>query len=172
MKKIALLLFLETAVFSQEITEAKLSQIESHTPVPVQPPDPEKSFTYLGMGATGLFLPLVPDIAVGYRDVNKTHVWDRSIGFCALPSFITGYIQNSYLYFPVKSSGFYLGAGLTVGFTTTGVNHALSGSQRMAPYINLPLTVGHQFEDAKKYRFIQFQITPLMTTSISYGMGF
>lgn len=134
-------------------------------------------FTYFGIGGSGLAIPILPEASIGCRKLNSHHVWDVSGGgspfglLYGQVSYLYG--QVSYLYFPQPSSGFYLGAGFTAGVTKNLSNPFFFGTTKsFVPFVNLPISVGHQFANNKKYRFIQFQITPILTTTITYGIGF
>lgn len=148
--------------------------------IPANLPSDKRFFTYFGIGGSGLAIPFLPEASIGCRKLHSHHVWDVSGGgspFGLLYDQVAYlYGQVSYLYFPVPSSGFYLGAGLTVGVTKNlNLLDPFFGSRRYhsaMPYVNLPISVGHQFANNNNYRFIQFQITPLLTTTISYGIGF
>lgn len=164
-------------IFDEQLDTLQ-TQIESEfskthfEPLPI-PVEEIKHFKYFGIGGCGFAIPFMPEAMIGMRKVNSHHAWDINLGGASLltshPIWVF-YGQTSYLYFPQKSSGFYLGAGITAGVCKT--EGIFSGSRKMGPYVNLPITTGHQYANGKNYRFIQFQITPLLTTSISYGFGF
>ncbi|MBS0625395.1 MAG: hypothetical protein JSS32_05035 [Verrucomicrobia bacterium] len=167
MKKIAIFFLLAaTSVFSD--------------PIPMRKPeiDPElietketSAFTYVGVGGSGFVFPIIPDVSFGFRTVGSNHVWDINSGANALPfDFYLIYLQTSYLYFlqPVKSP--YFGIGATVGLSKTDRLFLLNNK---GIHYNIPITVGYQFDNKEdKYRFIQFQVTPLVTTTVTFGLGF
>jgi len=134
---------------------------------------PKKSFTYLNLGVTTTasdrFSLIMPDLSLGVRTLSSHHVFDRVVGVVAHPEVQMLYVQGSYLFFPTPSEGFYFGAGITCGL------YHMKDSCPLPPtfiYANLPITLGYQFPSKKSFQFIQIQVTPLGTGTISYGIGF
>ncbi len=108
---------------------------------------------------------LMPDVSFGKRSLSTQHVFDRNIGLLAHSEIQMLYVQGSYLFFPVPSEKLYLGIGLTGGI-------AFVGRTFFPYYLNVPVTVGYQFPMKGTFHFIQLQGTPLMTATVSYGVGF
>lgn len=113
---------------------------------------------------------VIPDVSFGTRSLFTHHVFDRSIGIAAQPAVQVLYVQGSYLFFPTPSEKFYFGAGLTLGI------YHISDRSFYIPspfiYANLPITLGYQFPSDKNFQFIQLQVTPFGTGTLSYGYGF
>lgn len=185
--KYLITILLSFNLFCQEAPELQVSEIAVAEPISYEPPPIDlsvsmsskpNSFTYLGLGATGLGIPFVPDVSVGNRGLNRHHTWDVNAGVFALPtknlSVAMGYAQISYLYFFNPSAGFYLGTGLTIGSGEIKMKETRDFFSKVTllPYLNLPFTLGYQFESSTRHRFFQFQVTPRLTTTLSYGMGF
>lgn len=111
-----------------------------------------------------------PDLSWGKRGLSSHHVFDRSVGAAGTLLVQLLYVQGSYLYFPTPSKGIYGGIGLTVGFFPV----------LPAPYVNIPITLGYQFPrkggptdtGKERFGFIQLQVTPAFSGTISAGIGF
>ncbi|MCC6127987.1 MAG: hypothetical protein IT584_02170 [Chlamydiae bacterium] len=129
-------------------------------------------FMYAQAGGCGfLYLLAYVEGAVGYRTLNRHHVLDVNLGGSPQKYF---YGQASYLYFPKASSGTYFGIGLTGGRTRLKTDRLfVSGpSYSYKSFLNIPFTIGAQSTFSKYHQFIQFQITPRLTGSLNYGIGF
>lgn len=192
MKKI--LFLIPTILFSLEFVNQDALAVDS---ISYEPPN--KSFIYINPGFTTIIplmiesktttyygVPGLPgkhsktqratakdklsllflDLSLGMRNLSSRHVFDRSIGIVAHSEVQMLYVQGSYLFFPTRSRGLYFGAGITCGlFHETIFTDFL-------PWLNLPLTLGYQFPLKTSYHFIQLQVTPLKSGTVSYGFGF
>jgi len=185
MKKIFSLFLIGAAALSAEPLIESQPILMTEPQIPNIEISEKRSFGYAGVGASGFILPLMPDTYIGRRTLDSHHVWDLCAGLNSAPLPILAYGQTSYLYYLTPSKGPYIGVGLTVGVFNNrvfrnlipipdGSSSNLFSGGRVAPYINLPITVGYQFEKDRKgnHNFIQFQVTPLATTSVSYAWGF
>lgn len=132
---------------------------------PAVPPCESKSFNYVGLGVNTLIhLPIGVDVQLGRRTIfSGHHAWDRQIGLSFVPLGLLPYVQTSYLYYFTPHQGWYAGVGLTGGYVTGGYisDHSL--------YVNLPVTVGYHKENDD---FVQLQVTPLGTLTLTYGIHF
>lgn len=156
MKKIVLILFAASSLYCAENSQQ----------------DDPTQFTYIAIGGDGfgLMFPLLPEVAIGCRRLQSHHVWDWNAGVTITE---VVYAQVSYLYFLKPSKGFYFGAGLTglYRFGDDWVPRPLRSLLRKT-FVNFPVTLGYQFVVDQRYRFVQLQFTPFLTTTFSFGIGF
>jgi hypothetical protein len=112
---------------------------------------------------------IIPDFALGMRTLSSHHVFDRALGFAFDSDVQLLYLQFSYLFFPHPSEKFYFGAGVTCG-----ISHLEDPTPigPFIPFVNIPVTLGYQFPSDKHVQFVQVQVTPFGTGTISYGFGF
>jgi hypothetical protein len=128
---------------------------------------------YVSLGLTGPGYMLVcPDIALGHRRIAMHHALDLNVGVLALPSRPWGqgllYAQASYLYYFRPYREWYLGCGLAAGVHNVQIFESnRKGSTH--PWINMPLTCGYHFHND---HFVQLQVTPWLTATLSYGIPF
>lgn len=176
MKKfIFLFLIASTLVHAEQAEEPVIAP-------PSLPPQPEwnvevkpkTNFSYFSLGTCGFVLPVMPEVAIGCRKLNSHHVWDVQGGVCIIPhTYAWG--QLSYLYYFLPNTGAYstpyMGAGLTAGYTKLGIMNIDAPSSH-GIYWNLPVTMGYQWGDKGKNQFFQVQFTPVVITTLSYGVGF
>lgn len=106
------------------------------------------------------------DIGLGYRAISGRTALDINIGGTILDS-IVPFAQGSFLVYPFKWSGPYLGAGVSIVplFLVEGDLPAL---------LNFPLIAGYHISGESHPVFIQFQYSPFMVPggTLSFGVGF
>lgn len=110
---------------------------------------------------------LSPDIFLGHRTfLSGKHAIDFGGGGGYLQTFGLPYIygQASYLFYPKEYNKVYLGIGLSYLHF-----HKFYSELRYIP--NIPFTYGYQFKN-KRPSFVQIQVTPYLTATIQYGIGF
>ena len=116
------------------------------------------------------------DLGVGHRKIGLHLAWDTVIGCDLNKHSQLIYFQNSCLYYPNRTSGIYSGLGLTLGVSNFNYPLFSTGRSRKSersPYLNIPVTIGYQYEaKSAKNRFVQLQVTPLYTATLSYGFEF
>lgn len=134
----------------------------------------KKAFLYGGIAANGFIVPTNPEVSIGIRKLNSHHVYDVNLSsFILLMNtdrikFPTGIVgQLNYLFYPQVSEGRYFGIGVTGGFSQ--FSHSIF---HQSFYFNIPITIGYQFKEPQKHTFIQVQMTPLVTTTVTYGVEF
>lgn len=146
------------------------------TTPPMQETPPKKRFTYLSTGVllTGpididaLRRSLSPDVFIGHRTfLSSKHAIDFGGGGGYLHAFERPYIycQASYLYYPKKYNKVYLGVGLT------WINIYKIDIRPFMYIPDIPFTYGYQYK-TKRPSFVQIQVTPYLTATIQYGIGF
>lgn len=136
---------------------------------PKEETPPKKSFTYFSAGVVVAFpqhprtlyqmREVAPDLFIGHRlFFAARHGIDFGGGGGWVPHYDLPFFygQASYLYYPKGYDGFYLGGGATLLY---------------GRLLNIPITFGYQFQKERP-TFIQFQVTPLMTGTLHYGVAF
>ncbi len=105
------------------------------------------------------------DIGVGYRNVYGTTAVDINVGGTLIDPLVP-FAQGSFLIYPMKWSGPYLGAGVSCV--------PLNLMDDLPLIINLPLIVGYQTSNRDHPKFFQIQFSPLMIPgfTLSAGYGF
>lgn len=132
----------------------------------------ERSFRYSNVGiGSFLIMPYGIDVAFGKRVLyGGGHSWDRQIGAGLGAYGQLLYVQSSYLHYTqTKFPCTYFGVGLTLGIVNFTNDFTYIFGQGLSPLINIPFTVGYQFEDDD---FMQLQITPFLTVTATYGYSF
>jgi len=133
----------------------------------------KKYFSYFSLGTCGFVLPIGPEFSIGWRKLNSRHAWDVQGGASLmLARYFWG--QVSYLHFFLPTTGSYsspyLGVGITVGHMRQYTNDYIA--KKIPVYGNIPVTIGYQFGKEERNQFFQVQFTPLLITTLSYGVGF
>lgn len=157
------------------------SLLQSEEPTMVLPNEPvfdleekpQSFFSYFSLGTCGFLVPVGPEVSVGWRKLNARHVWDVQGGASlVMGRYVWG--QISYLYYFLPNSGSYsapyCGIGLTVGYAN--LRDFDPSFRRIPVYGNLPFTMGYQWGKDRINQFFQIQFTPILTTTLSYGVGF
>ncbi len=141
-------------------------------------PEPSCDFNYLSVGTLIIpdnprfLLEVIPDLYIGHRQFLSPHrALDYGIGADIHYYLQTLYGQFSYLHYFHPHQGAYLGIGVTLGAFHTGKSNQLEPSlfHLTGPLANIPITIGYQFQ---QNRFLQLQLTPFLTSTLSYGFGF
>jgi len=117
---------------------------------------------------------VAPDLFVGVRhSIAPGFAIDAGGGSCFTNNrdfaSVICYGQASFLVYPDYfigsdpfNGGTYLGVGFTAGIITSG-----------GTWFNVPATLGYQFiSDKGNPQFMQIQLTPLYSGTVSYGFGF
>lgn len=141
----------------------------------------KEGFYYISIGGHTyapilLYYPIaLPEIALGWRGSGSSRIIDVNFGG-SIEGLLYG--QSSYLFYPMSSDkGIYCGAGITILHTLGDTDVALYmpfSSRHDEWGWNVPFTLGYQTESESgdSHQFVQFQITPLYTVTLSYGSGF
>ncbi len=171
MKFITTLLFAATLT-AYEFTEYRPRPLpEEALEVPAQ-----KSFRYFSMGLVAVpnVLELsAADVAFGLRALDRHIALDGCIGSAIQAHYQMLYGQASLLYFPTKSWGPYFGAGVTGAMLHfDGSIYPWGSSGLIQPWINVPITLGYQFNSGNGLQFFQIQATPLLSLTGSFGISF
>lgn len=105
------------------------------------------------------------DIGLGYRHIFGVSAIDLNVGGTMIDP-IVPFIQASYLAYPMKWSGPYFGAGVSIV--------PLRWTDSSPNFINLPLIVGYHIPGKSHPIFFQFQYSPLLIpgATVSFGIGF
>ncbi|GEM_PF-6636586 len=105
------------------------------------------------------------DISLGYRRIFGISAFDVNVGGTMIDP-IVPYLQGSFLLYPLKWSGPYVGAGLSI------VPLALIDD--LPSLVNFPFILGYQISGKSHPAFIQFQYSPLIIpgATLSLGVGF
>lgn len=148
------------------------------------------NFSYFSMGVTGNIWEewnsLSPDPFLGWRHFFYSGcALDVGVGMCSVIPGLFGnnpefdrvmfygqascllYLQHLHKFRETSAllGGLYTGAGFTCGFMIGGAYDRW--------WVNIPVTFGYQFTSGKgSSRFIQLQVTPLFSGTLSYGFGF
>jgi|GEM_PF-6743210 len=175
MKKIFFAIFSCVSVL---IGNEKPLEIESSSKVSTLKFESQISyFPYISIGVTGnmwgeLKDSISPDPFLGMRSfITPSCAIDFGGGFCGTDRYWDGtlyYFQTSFLIYPEHLIGLnrpiggaYLGLGYTVGVVDSVI------------WQNVPATFGYQFRAKNGApQFIQMQVTPLFSGTVSYGFGF
>jgi hypothetical protein len=168
--KNAIYLFLVVTALLQ--AEEPVNEIPN-TPVIELEEKPQAFFSYFSLGSCGFALPIGPEASVGWRKLNSRHVWDVHGG----SSLVMGryfWGQISYLYYFLPNTGTYsspyCGVGLTVGHSR--LRDYDPQLRNLKVYGNIPFTMGYQWGKNRTNQFFQIQFTPILITTLSYGVGF
>jgi hypothetical protein len=175
-----IILLLAASLLAAETIELPIEQPPESIEKPLPLPEPKTlDFTYLSIGAAAVvtadprsIYTATPDLFFGTRHfIRPRHAIDYGIGADIHLFLQLAYVQASYLYYLTPSRHPYIGIGLTLGaFHIPAAGWLLPS---FGPWANIPLTLGYQFSTSNNHhRFIQFQVTPLRTATISYGFGF
>ena len=145
-------------------------------PIQNNPPLEKHSFTYLNSGP--FIIPSISphnwkgiDLGIGHRRIKGKHAWDINGGISFLfeqheCNGILPYLQNSYLFYPKGINGMFFGAGVTL-IPLIPDYHGLFF------LMNIPLTIGYQFQKKNHTQFFQFQLGGLnLSSTLTYGFGF
>lgn len=100
------------------------------------------------------------DMGIGTRRIMKQHGWDALLGVQGNHFFQSMYIQSSYLFYPLRSPGIYLGAGLNLGML---YYRSIYWKQASVPWI-----LGYQLEKS----FVQLRVIHLRQADFCYGFEF
>ncbi len=106
------------------------------------------------------------DIGLGYRYVSGRTGLDINLGGTILDS-IVPFVQGSFLVYPFKWSGPYLGGAVSIVPLPLVENG-------LPTLVNFPFIVGYQTAGESHPVFIQFQYSPFMIPggTLSLGVGF
>lgn len=147
------------------LSTAEISPSFSDPPPPICKAHERNYMRYCSFGGSGLLLPYAPEVSIGCRKLHSHNVWDINGGANVGGYFFT---QASYLYYKEPSKGFFAGAGLTGGYLIKDSILECYPWFNAGYNFNVQTTFGYQWEKS----FLQFQVTPRLTTTFSYGIGF